>query len=92
MKASRWARAYYDQLRAGGKNHHAALRALAFKWQRILFRCWKDHVPYDEARYLASLEKPELPIVGVSAGIACGRAPESSKKVVEKIPTWGLIF
>ena len=63
MKASRWARAYYDQLRAGGKNHHAALRALAFKWQRILFRCWKDHVPYDEARYLASLEKRNSPLL-----------------------------
>ena len=48
---------------AGGKNHHAALRALAFKWQRILFRCWKDQVPYDEARYLASLEKRNSPLL-----------------------------
>jgi hypothetical protein len=39
MKSCRWARAYYDQLRAIGKRHHAALRALAFKRQRILFRC-----------------------------------------------------
>src|SRR6516162_11611631 len=45
MKSCRWARAYYDYLRAGGKQHHAAIRALAFKWQRILFRCWKDQVP-----------------------------------------------
>jgi len=36
MKKSRWARVYYDQLRSAGKRHHAALRALAFKWQRIL--------------------------------------------------------
>jgi Transposase IS116/IS110/IS902 family len=57
MKSSRWARVYYDQLRASGKRHHTALRALAFKWQRILFRCWQNEVAYDEARYVASLKK-----------------------------------
>jgi hypothetical protein len=60
MKASCWARAYYDQLRAGGKNDHAALRALAFKWQRILFRCWKDQVPYEEGK---SLKKRNFPLL-----------------------------
>ena len=34
---STWARAYYDQQRARGNEHHAALRALAYKWIRILF-------------------------------------------------------
>ena len=29
------------------------LRSLAFKWMRILFRCWKTRTPYDEATYLA---------------------------------------
>jgi len=50
-----WARAYYDQQRARGKGHHAALRALAYKWIRIFFRCWRDRVPYSEPRYLESL-------------------------------------
>jgi hypothetical protein len=50
-----WARAYYDKKRAEGKGHHAAVRALAFKWIRIFFRCWRDRVPYDEQRYLASV-------------------------------------
>jgi len=54
---SGWARAYYEQLRARGKGHHAAVRALAFKWIRILFRCWKDGQPYDEQLYQASLQK-----------------------------------
>ena len=54
---SEWARAYYELQRERGKGHHAALRALAFKWIRILFRCWKDSVPYDEARYLRALRK-----------------------------------
>jgi transposase len=51
-----WARAYYQQQCRRGKSHHAALRALAYKWIRIIFRCWKDHTPYDEAAYLKSLQ------------------------------------
>jgi len=52
-----WARAYYDQMRDRGKDHHAALRALAYKWIRILFRCWKDRKPYDDAKYLHALRQ-----------------------------------
>jgi hypothetical protein len=52
---SQWARAYYEQQRQRGKGHHAAVRALAFKWIRIAFRCWKDSIAYDENRYLATL-------------------------------------
>lgn len=50
-----WARAYYDRQRARGKGHHAALRALAYKWIRIYYRCWRDRVPYSEERYLEAL-------------------------------------
>jgi transposase len=53
---SDWARACYDQFRKRGKSHHAALRALAFKWIRIMFRCWKDRKPYDETIYCKSLK------------------------------------
>src|SRR5437870_1732233 len=52
---SQWARAYYEQQRQRGKGHHAVVRALAFKWIRIAFRCWKNGVAYDESRYLATL-------------------------------------
>jgi transposase len=56
---SDWARAYYDAKKKQGMGHHAAVRALAYKWIRIIFRCWKDHVPYDEQRYLNVLrQKP----------------------------------
>jgi hypothetical protein len=37
---SRWAAAYYLQQRTKGAPHNTAVRALAFKWQRILWRCW----------------------------------------------------
>ena len=51
-----WALAYYQQQRQRGNSHHAALRALAYKWIRIIFRCWKDRTPYDEATYFKSLQ------------------------------------
>jgi transposase len=54
---SAWARAYYDQQRANGSGHHAAVRALAFKWIRILFRCWKDNKPYNEQTYIQALRR-----------------------------------
>ncbi len=57
IRFSRWARAYYDQQRARGSDHHAALRALAYKWIRILFRCWKERKPYDEDFYIRALRR-----------------------------------
>ena len=54
---SQWARAYYEQQRQRGKGHHAAVRALAFKWIRVAFRCWKNRVAYDESMYLATLAR-----------------------------------
>jgi transposase len=59
---SSWARAYYEQQRQRGKGHHAAVRALAFKWIRIAFRCWKNCVAYDESRYLATLVRRASPL------------------------------
>jgi transposase len=43
-----WAREFYRGKIAGGKNHGTAVRELAFKWQRIMWRCWQDRRPYDE--------------------------------------------
>ncbi len=59
---SDWARAYYDQQQRRGKSHHAALRALAYKWIRIMFRCWKTRTPYDEALYCKSLKLRRSPL------------------------------
>ena len=52
-----WAKAYYQQQLQRGKRHQAAVRALAFKWIRIIFRCWQQRTPYDEAKYLDSLRR-----------------------------------
>lgn len=63
---SPWARAYYEQQRRCGKKHHAAVRALAYKWIRIVFRCWKEGVVYDEGRYLAALAKRGSPLAALA--------------------------
>lgn len=62
LARSTWARAYYDQQRARGKGHQAAVRALAFKWIRVLFACWKNREAYDETRYLQSLRRHGSPL------------------------------
>jgi transposase len=57
IRHSFWARAYYESQRAKGKGHHAVVRALAFKWVRIIFRCWQTKTVYDEVKYLESLRR-----------------------------------
>lgn len=59
----RWAQAYYAMLRSKGHGYHSAIRALAFKWIRILFRCWKSRQPYDDARYLRQLQRKQSPLL-----------------------------
>ncbi|MGF6638356.1 IS110 family transposase [Paraburkholderia sp. MM6662-R1] len=54
---SSWAGAYYRQQRAKGSSHHIAVRALAFKWIRVLYRCWQTRTPYNETVYLDVLRK-----------------------------------
>lgn len=58
-----WASEFYDAQRRNGKPHQVAIRALAFKWIRILFRCWKDRQPYDAVKYLLALKKKSSPLV-----------------------------
>jgi transposase len=67
LKHSFWARAYYEQQRSRGKSHHAAVRALAFKWVRIIFRCWQERTAYDEVQYLESLRRKGSPLLTYAA-------------------------
>lgn len=59
--SSAWARSYYQAQRAKGKSHHTAVRALAFKWIRILYRCWKNRAPYSESLYQDSQRRRSCP-------------------------------
>lgn len=60
---SKWAHAYYHQQLERGKSPNKAKRALAYKWQRVLFRCWKDNTPYNEQTYIAALRRRGSPLV-----------------------------
>jgi transposase len=63
LRHSCWARTYYQQQRDKGPSHQAAVRALAFKWIRILFRCWQDRTPYAESVYLNALQRRGSPLL-----------------------------
>ena len=63
VRFSFWAKAYYDQQIAKGKPHNTVIRSLAFKWIRIVFRCWKTKTPYDESKYLSALKAKKSPLL-----------------------------
>lgn len=63
INKSYWAGVYYRQQRAKGCTYQAAVRALAFKWIRILYRCWQTRTPYDEMVYLKALARRGSPLL-----------------------------
>lgn len=63
INKSYWAGLYYYQQRARGCSYQAAVRGLAFKWIRILYRCWKTRTPHDEAQYLKALQDRGSPLL-----------------------------
>jgi hypothetical protein len=67
IQHSQWAKAFYRQQRSRGKDHQAAVRSLAFKWGRIIFRLWKNRTPYHERTYVAALQRRGSPLWQVMA-------------------------
>jgi len=63
INKSFWAGQYYRQKRAKGYSYQAAVRALAFKWIRIIYRCWQTGKPYNESTYLKALEHRGSPLL-----------------------------
>jgi transposase len=63
INKSYWAGEYYRQQREKGSTYQAAVRALAFKWIRIIYRCWQTRTLYDEVVYLKSLERRGSPLL-----------------------------
>lgn len=53
LKTSVWAQAFYEERKKRGDAQPAILRALAFKWIRIVARIWREKVLYDEQHYIA---------------------------------------
>jgi hypothetical protein len=58
-----WAQVYYQQQGDKGQAHQAAVRALAFKWRRILSRCWQDRTLYHEAVSLQARHRRGAPLI-----------------------------
>src|SRR5262249_19117785 len=52
-----WAQVYVQQPRNRGNANQAAVRALAFPWIRILYRCWQERLPYDASTSLQALHR-----------------------------------
>ena len=72
---SEWAKANYQHLGEDeNQSHPAAVRSLAYRWIRIIFRCWKDGKPYDEAVYLNSLRRRGSQL-GAALAPATGHRP-----------------
>ena len=72
---SRWAAAYYLQQRTKGCPYHTAVRALAYKWQRVIWRCWQNRTVYREEIYEAALRKSGSPIVALFKRVELGKSP-----------------
>jgi len=72
IKKAGWARTCYNLLRARGVKHHAALRAVAYKWIRIMYRCWQDQEPYSEEKYSQALVRTGSPLASAIRLAAAG--------------------
>jgi transposase len=77
---SRWAAAHYWQQREKGCGHHTAVRSLAYKWQRIIWRLWQSRTIYQEELYEAALEKSGSPLVALLDKIEVGKSPVKTMK------------
>ena len=72
LAQSAWAKAYYDLQRHNHKDHHAAVRSLAYKWIRIIYRCWKNRQPYENDSTLRSLQHRNSPVIGAFVPTTAG--------------------
>ena len=60
-----WAKAFYQRMKDKGMGHWSALRSLAYRWIRVIYRCWKDRQPYDEERYIKCLTATGSPLAPI---------------------------
>ena len=79
INKSFWAGAYYRQQRDKGCRHQAAIRALAFKWIRILYRCWQTRTLYNESVYLNVLKRRGSPLLNSSTTVTMTRRTDSGR-------------
>jgi len=62
MRRCQWARVFYQNCRKAGQHRALALRNLASKWSKIIYRMCCENAPYDEQRYLDALRRGNSPL------------------------------
>lgn len=64
INSSAWAKAFYELKREQypTASRWSILRRLAYKWVRVLHRCWIENTPYNEAHYQQELIRRGSPI------------------------------
>lgn len=62
-KHSTWAEAFVRQRQERGHGFYVIIRALAYKWIRILWKCWHSGTAYNEETYLEVLRRKGSPLV-----------------------------
>jgi len=65
--ANAWAASTYKEAKARGCDHPHAVRILARAWLRVLWRCWKNHEPYDVQQHGRALPFLDPPPVSAAA-------------------------
>lgn len=76
---SRWSAAFYLQQRNKGCGYNTAVRALAYKWQRIIWKCWQTQTAYQEHIYEEALRKNKSALVGLFDQVELGKSPFKTK-------------
>jgi transposase len=66
-----WAQSYYQRKRDPGQHHSAALRCLAQRWVKILWKMWQTHTCYDEALHTRNQVKHGSWIIQIASGETC---------------------
>ena len=61
-----WAQDLYAQARQRGHEHPRAIRAVGRAWSRVVWQCWRNHIPYDPARHRALQRHITVTIPGPS--------------------------
>ena len=80
IRKCRWAKAFYESQIAAGKTPQAAKRALAYKWIRIIYRCWQNGTPYDDQKYMLRLKRNGSPLAATlfPSSLPAGQKPATA--------------
>jgi hypothetical protein len=62
-----WVMNFYQSRTSQGWKHNSILRAIAYKWQRILWKMWQERKPYDSTQMKSPYKdaKGQMPTLGI---------------------------